>query len=63
MPKLPNITAQELITTLEKIDFAIVRQKGSHVRLKHADGRVDKSACPFFIPPLKVVGFQTSGAV
>ncbi len=31
MPKLPNVTAKELIAALEKIDFAIVRQKGSHV--------------------------------
>ncbi len=40
MPKLPSVTAQELITALEKIGFAIVRQKGSHVRMKHEDGRV-----------------------
>ncbi len=40
MPKLPTVTARELITALEKIDFAIVRQKGSHVRMRHEDGRV-----------------------
>ena len=40
MPKLPNITAKELIAALEKIDFTIVRQKGSHVRMKHVDDRV-----------------------
>lgn len=40
MPKLPNVTAQALIVALEKIDFSMIRQKGSHVRMKHEDGRV-----------------------
>lgn len=40
MPKLPSVTAQGLIAALEKIDFLVVRQKGSHVRMKHEDGRV-----------------------
>jgi predicted RNA binding protein YcfA (HicA-like mRNA interferase family) len=40
MAKLPNLTGQELITVLEKIGFFVVRQKGSHVRLKHEDSRV-----------------------
>jgi predicted RNA binding protein YcfA (HicA-like mRNA interferase family) len=40
MAKLPSPTAKELIAALEKIGFEIVRQKGSHVRLKHEDDRV-----------------------
>lgn len=40
MAKLPSPTGNELITALQKIGFEIVRQKGSHVRLKHEDGRV-----------------------
>lgn len=40
MAKLPTVTAQELIAALGKIDFAIIRQKGSHLRMKHEDGRV-----------------------
>ena len=39
MAKLPDLTSKELITILEKIDFQIVRQKGSHVRMKHDDNR------------------------
>ena len=35
MPKLPSITANELIKALEKGGFQTVRQKGSHVRLKN----------------------------
>ena len=40
MAKLPDITNKELIAALTKIGFEIVRQKGSHVRMKHEDGRV-----------------------
>jgi predicted RNA binding protein YcfA (HicA-like mRNA interferase family) len=40
MPQLPILKSRELITALEKAGFAIVRQRGSHVRLQHADGRV-----------------------
>ena len=40
MPKLPTVTAERLITALKKIEFEVVRQRGSHVRLKHSDGRV-----------------------
>ncbi|MGF1521333.1 MAG: type II toxin-antitoxin system HicA family toxin [Leptolyngbyaceae cyanobacterium] len=39
MAKLPNISGQELIDALEQIGFAVIRQKGSHVRMKHEDGR------------------------
>ena len=40
MTKLPTVTGEELITALEKAGFFIVRQKGSHVRMKHEDNRV-----------------------
>lgn len=40
MAKLPSPTGEELISALEKIGFSKVRQKGSHVRMKHEDGRV-----------------------
>jgi predicted RNA binding protein YcfA (HicA-like mRNA interferase family) len=40
MPKLPTVTAKETISALEKIGFSVIRQKGSHVRLKHKDNRV-----------------------
>jgi predicted RNA binding protein YcfA (HicA-like mRNA interferase family) len=40
MPKLPSITADEVIKALRKIGFEKVRQKGSHVRLKHPDKRI-----------------------
>ena len=39
MPKLSPISAKELIKILEKQGFERVHQKGSHVRMKHLDGR------------------------
>lgn len=40
MPKLPVVTANKIIKALEKIGFQAVRQKGSHVRMRHEDSRV-----------------------
>ncbi|MBU2616211.1 MAG: type II toxin-antitoxin system HicA family toxin [Nanoarchaeota archaeon] len=39
MSKLLQITANELIKILSKIGFKIMRQSGSHVFLRHDDGR------------------------
>jgi predicted RNA binding protein YcfA (HicA-like mRNA interferase family) len=33
-PKLPVVSGQELIRALEKIGYRVVRQRGSHVRLR-----------------------------
>lgn len=35
MPKLPIISGKETIKKLEKYGYSIVRQKGSHIRLRH----------------------------
>ena len=40
MPKIPVVAAREIIKALEKIGFQAIRQKGSHVRMKHKDNRV-----------------------
>ena len=34
-PKTPVLSGQELIRALEKFGYVQVRQKGSHVRLRH----------------------------
>jgi len=39
MAKLPQITAKEFIKILSRFGFEIIRQSGSHVFLKHKDGR------------------------
>ncbi|WP_427161921.1 type II toxin-antitoxin system HicA family toxin [Aliinostoc sp. HNIBRCY26] len=40
MPKMPILTGTEVIKTLEKIGFQVVRQKGSHVQMENEDGRL-----------------------
>jgi predicted RNA binding protein YcfA (HicA-like mRNA interferase family) len=39
MPVLPNITFTQFCRIIEKIGFYKTRQKGSHIRYIHADGR------------------------
>jgi predicted RNA binding protein YcfA (HicA-like mRNA interferase family) len=40
MPRMPSVPAKDLIKVLQRIGFRVVRQRGSHVRLKHDDGRI-----------------------
>jgi len=40
MGLLPMLPAHRVIRVLEKAGFEVQRQTGSHVRLKHVDGRV-----------------------
>jgi len=37
--KLPVLSGREIIKALTKVGFVPVRQKGSHVFLRHSDGR------------------------
>lgn len=39
MSKLPMLTGKEIISTLKKAGFVVERQRGSHVFMKHSDGR------------------------
>ncbi|OGD82799.1 hypothetical protein A3A54_02080 [Candidatus Curtissbacteria bacterium RIFCSPLOWO2_01_FULL_39_62] len=45
MPKLPVVSAKQLIKILKDLEFVETRQKGSHKFFKHADGRV--TSVPF----------------
>jgi predicted RNA binding protein YcfA (HicA-like mRNA interferase family) len=40
MTKLPVLKSEELVACLTRNGFDVIRQKGSHVRMKHPDGRV-----------------------
>ncbi len=33
-PKLPQVSGQDLVRFLEKLGYQIIRQKGSHIRLR-----------------------------
>jgi len=39
MPILPSITFTQLCKIVEKMGFYNTRQKGSHIRYVHSDGR------------------------
>ncbi len=39
MSKLPSLTGKELVSLLKKVGFIMERQRGSHVFLRHRDGR------------------------
>ena len=39
MPKLPIIKARELLGALKRLGFYKHHQAGSHIQLKHPDGR------------------------
>jgi predicted RNA binding protein YcfA (HicA-like mRNA interferase family) len=39
MPRLPRLTAREIIAALEKAGFSLARQSGSHMIYKNAAGK------------------------
>jgi predicted RNA binding protein YcfA (HicA-like mRNA interferase family) len=39
MSKFPSVTGKQMVAALKKSGFAAMRQKGSHVFLRHPDGR------------------------
>lgn len=43
--RLPVVSGQQLIAALEKVGWVVARQRGSHVRLKHA-GRTTPLVVP-----------------
>ncbi len=39
MTRVPSLTGRDLVRLLHKAGFKSVRQRGSHLLLRHADGR------------------------
>ena len=39
MAKVPILKPREVVAILNALDFACVRQRGSHMQFRHADGR------------------------
>lgn len=39
MTRLPRVTGKEIVRSLQKAGFSVDRTRGSHVFLKHSDGR------------------------
>ena len=40
MSRLPTLKGRDVIRALEDAGFRIVRQRGSHLRMTHPDGRI-----------------------
>ena len=38
--KLPLLSGRQVVRTLERLGFVEVNRKGSHVKMKHEDGRM-----------------------
>ena len=38
--KLPLLSGRQVLAALQRLGFARIHGKGSHVKMKHADGRV-----------------------
>ena len=53
MSRLPVISGEKAVKCFEKLDYVVVRQKGSHIRMRHKSG---KSKKPLTIPKHKVLG-------
>ena len=53
MSKLPSVSAKEAIKVFEKLDYKIVRQKGSHIRMHH---KTDHNKQPLTVPNHKIIG-------
>ena len=39
MPRISALRAREIIRAMERLGFVAIRQRGSHIRLRHPDGR------------------------
>ena len=39
MTRMPRLTGERLVQSLQRAGFEVARRKGSHVMLKHPDGR------------------------
>jgi len=53
MPKLPVISGNQAIKCFENIGYQVIRQRGSHVRMRH---KSDSSKQPLTIPRHKTLG-------
>ena len=39
MPNIPVLKPREVVSILQTLGFERVRQRGSHIQIRHADGR------------------------
>ena len=53
MSKLPVISGEKAVKCFEKQGYVVIRQKRSHIRMRH---KSDRSKKPLTIPKHKVLG-------
>ena len=53
MPKLPILSGDQTVRCFEKLGYYVVRQRGSHIRMRH---KFDKNKKPITIPRHKTLG-------
>lgn len=53
MPKIPRISGHEAIRAFERVGYHIMRQKGSHIRLKNLQ---DPTRLPLSVPDHQELG-------
>ena len=51
--KLPTVSGMDAVKIFEKFGYSMVRQRGSHIRMKHLE---DHSRKPLTIPDHPVLG-------
>lgn len=51
-PKLPVVSGRRVIRVLERIGYCVVRQRGSHIRLRDED---DPDYLPVTVPDHKAI--------
>ena len=51
-PKLPVVSGRQVIRALERVGYCVVRQRGSHIRLRDED---DPNHLPVTVPDHKTV--------
>ena len=52
MPPLPVISGKEAVRRFERLGYTVVRQRSSHIRMKHPHG----DRLPLTVPDHKVLG-------
>lgn len=50
MPKLPQVTGADLVRALQKVGFAVTRQRGSHVQLRREEPEGTSTTFPVPVP-------------
>ncbi len=60
MTRLPQVSGREVITALERIGYIVVRQRGSHVRMRHPS---DQTRLPVTVPDHKTLKVGTLRAI